>query len=974
MKNFELEKATGYELVMQDNIKEIDSKAYYLKHKKSGARVMLLLNEDNNKVFNIGFRTPVLNDTGVPHILEHSVLCGSKKYSAKDPFVELVKGSLNTFLNAMTFPDKTMYPVASCNDKDFENLMDVYMDAVLNPNIYTKDEIFRQEGWSYHIESEEEDITINGVVYNEMKGALSSPDSVVNVELYRKLLPNNTYKNVSGGDPSFIPDLTYEEFLDFHRKYYHPSNSYIYLYGDIDANDRLEWLDREYLSKYDRLEIDSSIPLHEAFKEPVKCKSVYGIGMDEDAKNKAYFSYAVVAGSMLDVLLHEALGLIDHSIISMPGAPLKKALIDAGICEDVYGGLDYTNQNVFTVIAKNADENRAEDFVRIVEDTLRKLIKEGIQKDSLKAALNKKEFDFREADYGSYPKGLFYCIDMMESWLYDESQPFVYLKADATFEALREKIDTDYFEEIIDKYILNNNHKVIMVSLPKQGLAEEKEKELEDKLKAYKESLSKAEIEKLVKDTKELLEYQSIPSTKEELEQIPLLKISDIGKKPEQLYMEEKEMSGIKTVYSDVFTNKIVYVNCSFDAGVVDKELIPYVALLARIIKNVDTKNYSYLEINNIIGIETGGMGLGTNVYTNKKTKEYTYRFEISFKVLYEKLNKAFEIADELINNTVLDNPKRIKEIISEIKLQLQSSIINSGHIMAANRAMTYFSAPACIGDMTNGIAYYKFIRELEKNFETDSDKIIANLKLVAQKVLNVNNLLMGVTADAEGFRITEEGFAVFKNKLNSEKVEKKSWDIVPERKNEGFITSSQVQYVARAGSFEKAGYEYTGAMAAFTNIMNYDYLWNNIRVKGGAYGCFAKCSHLGSAYFVSYRDPNLANTNEVFKQVPDYLKEFNADERDIVKFIIGTISNLDTPKTAKTKGGVAFNAYLSGITYETLEKERKEVLELSNKSVNELADIMKAVLGQGNLCVVGSAGKIKADAELFDNVEELFN
>ncbi len=974
-KFFDVTKLTAYELVMQDDIKELNSVGYYLKHKKTGARVMLLLNDDNNKVFNIAFRTPVMNDTGVPHILEHSVLCGSKKYSAKDPFVELVKGSLNTFLNAMTYPDKTMYPVASCNDKDFMNLMDVYMDAVLNPNIYTRDEIFRQEGWNYHLDSEDGELTINGVVYNEMKGVMSSPDGVVSREGYHNLFPENTYSYESGGDPEFIPELTYEEFINFHKTYYHPSNSYIYLYGDVDANERLDWLDEAYLSKYDALEVNSSIPEHKSFDAPIEKEVFYAVGKDESVDKKTYFSYATVAGSVLEEGLVTAMEMLSYSILSMPGAPIQKALIDAGICEEVYGGLETVNQNIFTITAKNCPEDKKDEFVRIIDETLKKIVAEGINKDSLRAALNKKEFDFREADFGSYPKGLFYCMDMMDSWLYDDNKPFMYLKMESVFNDLREKIDTDYFEKLIEKYILNNNHKLILTTNPKKGLTEEKEEKLAKKLAEYKATLTEEEIKKMVADTKHLEQYQSEPSTKEQLEAIPLLKLEDIGKLPEKLYLEETDIKGVKTIYSEVPTNGIAYIRMSFDTKVLDMEELPYVPVLTKIIKKIDTKNYDYLSLNNVINLETGGIGLDTSIYNNvNDDKAYSHRLEISTKVLNNKIDKALELIKELVTNTIFDDKKRVKEIVAETKSMTQAYIMGTGHTVAVNRAMSYFSEDAYLSDMTGGIQFYKFIVEMDKAFETDGDAVIAKIKSVAAKVFNINNLILSVTAEKAGYDKFVENFGIVEEMLSNEKIPAKEWKFDLQQLNEGFKTSSQVQYVARTGDFKKAGFNYRGAMQVFANIMSYEYLWNNIRVKGGAYGCFGKSIRSGKVYFVSYRDPNLANTNAVYEGIANYLREFNAPDRDILKFIIGTISNLDTPRNARAKGSVAFSSYMSGVTYEDMVKEREEVLSLTNADINALADIMEAVMAQGNICVIGGASKIEQDKDLFKETVELFN
>ena len=496
---------TTYEVLKDEDLKGIKAKGKLLKHKKSGARVLLVENDDNNKVFSIAFRTPPSDSTGVPHIMEHSVLCGSKNFPAKDPFVELVKGSLNTFLNAMTYPDKTVYPVASCNDKDFQNLMHVYMDAVLYPNIYNHDKTFRQEGWSYKLDEKDGELSYNGVVYNEMKGAFSSPEGVLDRVVLNTLFPDNCYANESGGDPEVIPQLTYEQFLDFHRTYYHPSNSYIYLYGDMDMEEKLRWLDEEYLCHYDKKDVNSEIHLQKPFDEVQEKTFEYSIASDESTEENTFLSYNKVIGTTLDRELYQAFEILDYALLSAPGAPLKKALTDAGIGKDIMGSYDNgVYQPIFSVVAKNAEESQKDEFVKVIEDVLRDQVKNGINQKALLAGINYNEFRYREADFGNYPKGLMYGLQIMDSWLYDENQPFIHIEALETFEFLKNKVGTGYYEELIQKYLLDNTHGAIVVVRPEQGRTARLDAQLQDKLQKYKESLSEAEVEKLVADTKAL--------------------------------------------------------------------------------------------------------------------------------------------------------------------------------------------------------------------------------------------------------------------------------------------------------------------------------------------------------------------------------------------------------------------------------------------------------------------------------------
>ena len=580
----------AYELVKEENLGDLGSKGYVLRHKKSGAHISLIENDDDNKVFYIAFRTPPMDSTGVPHIIEHTVLCGSDKYPLKDPFVELVKGSMNTFLNAMTYPDKTVYPVASCNDQDFKNLMDVYMDAVFHPNIYKDPEIFMQEGWHYELESRDDDLTINGVVYNEMKGAFSSPDDVVYREILSSLFPDNTYSVESGGDPKVIPELTYEEFLAFHKKYYHPCNSYIYLYGNMDMDERLDYLDREYLSKYDKIEMDSEIKKQEPFARPHVVDKTYPISSAEDEKDATYLAYTFVISDALDQELYQAFSVLEYALFSSPGAPVRTTLLEKGIGKDIMGSFDTGMlQPMFSVMARGANPEDKQAFVDTVQEVLLHQVAEGIDKKALLAGINASQFQFREADFGSFPKGLIFGLQCMDSWLYDENQPFVHMHGIDVLDGLREKVDTDYFEKLIETYLLANTHASVLMVEPKKGLVTEAEEQLKAELAEYKASMSEAEMDALIEQTKALKEHQQEPSSKEALECLPMLKRSDLKKEARPIDLVEKEVDGIKVLHHNVFSNGIHYLNLVFDVEHVAQEDWQYLSLMSRMLGLVDT-------------------------------------------------------------------------------------------------------------------------------------------------------------------------------------------------------------------------------------------------------------------------------------------------------------------------------------------------------------------------------------------------
>ena len=970
----QLSELKAYEILKTENLTDIQSTGYILRHKKSGARVAVISNTDENKVFYIGFRTPPEDETGVPHIIEHTVLCGSKKFPVKDPFVELVKGSLNTFLNAMTYPDKTIYPVASCNDKDFQNLVDVYMDAVFNPNIYKHEEIFKQEGWHYELESKDAPVTINGVVYNEMKGAYSSPDEILQQEIYRALYPDNTYSKNSGGNPEHIPDLTYEEYLNFHRRYYHPVNSYIYLYGDMDMAEKLDWMDKEYLSRYDRIELDSTIPLQKAFDEKVDVTTKYPISAGESEENKTYLSYNVSVADVLDRKLYQAFDILDYALVSAPGAPLKKALIDAGIGKDISGGFDSGSlQPVFSIVAKNANASEKEQFLEIIQKTLKDLVKNGINREALLAGINSSEFRFREADFGQFPKGLLYGIQCLDSWLFEDMEPFMHLQCLDTFRFLKEQVETGYFENLIEKYLLNNKHAAIVTIVPEKGLNAKMDQKLEEKLAQYKNSLSDEEIDQLIRDTKHLKEYQEEPSPKEELEKIPMLSREDMRKEILPLSNIEKQISGIKTICHDVAANGIDYLTLMYDVSDIPAEDIPYLGVLKALLGYVDTKTYTYADLANAINIYSGGINCGMGIYPNgEKEAPLQVKFEVRIKTLESSLKETMSIVNEILLSSNMNDEKRLYEILAQSRARLQQSLSSAGHSVSSMRALAGFSEYAYYLDATNGITYYETVKDLEEHFDEKKQTLIAKLKQLTCQIFGTERLLISFTGDQKAFAYAEP---ILKEALQKQPAGKKAHEaarISLTRSNEAFTDASQIQYVAKVGNFADHGYHYTGALRILKLILSYDYLWINVRVKGGAYGCMSGFFRSGETYFVSYRDPNLLKTLEIYDGIPEYLRKFQADERDMTKYIIGTFSSMDTPLYPEGKGARSMNAYLQDLTEEMLQKDRDEVRNATAEDIRALADMIQSVLQDPSVCVIGNEDAIQKEAQLFDKVTGL--
>ncbi len=974
----ELEKLdlSKYEQIKTEKLDDIQSAGLMLKHKKSGARVVILANEDENKVFSVGFKTPPYDDTGVAHILEHSTLCGSRKYPVKDPFVELCKGSLNTFLNAMTYPDKTVYPVASCNLADFKNIIDVYMDAVFYPDIYRKPQIFRQEGWHYELDDPDDVPVYNGVVFNEMKGVYSSPEDVLFRHIFESLFPDTAYRFESGGEPSSIPDLTYEAFLDYHRKYYHPSNSYIYLYGDFDVQERLDYLDREYLSDFERRDdIDSSVALQPPFTQIADETHCYAVTDDEPLEKNTYLSFNRVAGTSLDRKLYVAMQVLDYVLVMAPGAKLKQALIDKKIGTDIYSSLESSvYQPLYSIIAKNADASDKEAFLSTIQEVLSDIVKNGIDMRMVEAGINYFEFKYREADYGSYPKGLIYYLTMMDSWLYDENEPFMHIKAGEIFEQLKREKDEGLFEKLIQEYLLDNLHGSVVTLAPERGLEEKAAQKEQARLEAYAKQLDRAGREKLAEETKALRQYQEEPSSQEALKSIPMLKLDDIDPEPQKLYNEPKSVAGIPVIHHSMFTNKIAYIMLAFDCRNVPEELLPYLGVLSATLGLMDTENYTYPELTNEINANSGGISTDAAIYSdNKDFSKYTIMYEAKGKVLYEKIPFVLKMLHEILYKTKFDDYKRLREIIARVKSRMESMMLSSGQAIATLSGLAQFSPAGYYSDLMRGYGYYQLVRRLDSGFDSLKESISSSLRRLAGYIFTSGNLTVSFCGDENGYERFVPAMEDFAGRLEKTEMQPAApRSYTPYNLALAYTSSSQVQYVARCGNFVDAGYEYTGALKVLKVIFSYDYLWTNVRVKGGAYGCMSGFNKNGDMYMVSYRDPNLRKTNEVYEGAAAYIRSFDASSRDMLKYIIGTIGELDMPLNPYAKAIRSFGAYICRLDYEDMKKERDEILNATTESIRALAPLVEAAVGQRHLCVVGNQKTIQEETGMFDRIEPL--
>lgn len=962
-----LDNMKNYTVLQEQYLEDFKINAKLLKHNKSGARVVLMPCDDSNKVFSIAFKTAPIDNAGISHILEHSVLCGSDKYPLKEPFVELLKGSLNTFLNAFTFSDKTMYPVASKNDKDFKNLMSVYMDAVLHPQIYNHKEIFLQEGWRYEINSHDEPITINGVVYNEMKGAFSSADECLSNVISESLYPDNCYGFVSGGDPKYIPSLSYEKFLDFHKKLYHPSNSYIFLYGDADMDERLEWLDKEYLSKYDTLEIISKIDYQKPFSHPQETEAYYPIGKDEDDSNKYYYSYNVCYKDTLDAKTTIAVETLVNVLFNMPGAPVKEAIIKQNLGTEVYASYrsDYF-QPMINIVVKGAAKDAKDRFISTIESTLKLIVENGIDKDTVISSLNFSDFKTREAKY-QMPKGLIYGINIMTSWLYDDNLPFLYGDTLKYYKELKEDATNGYFEKLIQDAILNNNHKSYVTLIPSKTYQKEQTKKLEEKLAAYKASLSEQEIDILIENNKKLKEYQQTLDTEEVLNTLPKLELSNINRDPDRLKIDETSISNIKYYYSNYNTNGIMYINYLFDVTNTSNEEAYYMSLLVDLFGYMSTAKYSYKDITNESNKYTGELSFRLEPVA-VMDGSYKLYFTTKFSCLKENLDKANKLVAEIIKNTKLDDKLRLKEILNELKGDLESSIVDRGNVFAVRRAKASFNKLGLLDEITSGISFYNFIADIVCNFDEKIDEVISKLKTISTKLFSKENMIIHLVGDES---LNE---AIKKSNLIKEFEEKSKLDkefIFESLKDKiAFQAPIDVNYVAYVGNIGKENVN--GSANVIKNVISNSYLWQEVRIKGGAYGCFMNVDRLGNYSFASYRDGNIKQTLEAYKNTLKFLEEYNPSASEFTKVKIGAIGSIDDAPHVEVLGSRALYMKLSKVIYEDQKQSRHQLLDASLDDFKKFKIALKNSFKDAKFIVIGSDKLIEKDKDLFDEVENI--
>ena len=965
----------GFKCVHQENIKELNSVALQFEHEKTGAEVLVMENDDDNKVFSVTFRTPPANDRGVAHILEHSVLCGSRKYPVKEPFVELMKGSLQTFLNAMTFPDKTMYPVASRNQKDLYNLMNVYLDAVFHPRI--TEETFMQEGWHYELEDPDGPVSYKGVVFNEMKGVFSSPESVLDRYLAHSLFPKTTYGYESGGDPEVIPDLTYEEFKDFHRRYYHPSNSRIFLYGDGNTEEYLKFMHEEYLNGFDRMEVDSQVSIQRRFSKPKWKEIAYPVSKDESLEKKAF----VVVGLKLDKSTDYEhclfMEILSHILLGNSGSPLRKALLESNLGSEVIGGGfdDNRIETMFAVGLKGAEKEDTQKIVDLIFSTLEDLAENGIDENQVLASVNTTDFKLREANFGGFPKGIVYNIQALGSWLYD-ANPLSHLKYDRLLKKVKKKSKEGYFEKLIRKYMLENKHRSVVTLVPKPGMGEKQEAKVRKQLRQMKASLSEPEIEDLVKTTQVLQQQQMEPDSQEALDTLPRLMLEDVSKEIPQYPCEIKKDHAPKTLFHDLFTNKIAYTQMCFATDKVPQDKIQYLSLLGRLVLSMGTNKRDYVEMGQQIGIRTGGISSSefSTVPLQDRNRIISY-LNFNGTGLVEKVDDLFDLYEELLGERNFDNHKRLTEIVRSSKASMEASIVPNGNHYVMSRLQSYHSRLGRYDEMLEGITYFRFLEDLLKRVESNPKEVADSFREVAEYVFTRDNLLINITCTGKDYKRVEKRLQGISDVLPDVSHPTAELDFGSVDSNEAFMTASTVQYVGKAANLYDYGFKFSGQFDVFKALLRTVYLWDRVRVKGGAYGSMMSFDlYTGDLALVSYRDPNLIETLQVYDDIPEFLNQLEIPDEEFEKIVIGCAGKIDPPLTADRKGSIAKIEHLTGVTQEFKQRRLEELLSTRLSDIREYAGLFEKVRDEGTVCVLGNEAKIKQSSSHFKNRVKVFH
>jgi Zn-dependent M16 (insulinase) family peptidase len=954
-----------FSLIQEREIPELNATVRYYIHKKTGARLLSIINDDENKVFSINFRTPPKDSTGVAHILEHSVLAGSEKYRVKEPFAELVKGSLATFVNAMTFPDKTCYPVASQNLQDFYNLIDVYMDAVFHPLV--AEHTFMQEGWHYELDDVSQPLSYKGVVFNEMKGAYSSPDGVLETVITNSLFPKHVYGVDSGGDPRHIPDLTYENFKAFHASYYHPSNSFIFFYGDDDPDKRLELM-AEYLKPYEKIRVKSQIPLKKPFKRAKKVQYVYDAGQDADIKKKHYLTVNWVLPETSDPVMNFSLRILSYILTGTPASPLKKALLDSGLGEDLAGiGFEGdVRQMIFSVGLKGTRARDAKKIEALIFETLDALVRDGIDPDMIAAALNTVEFRLRENNTGSFPRGLSLMLRSMTTWLHDDD-PLKLLAFEAPLNAIRAKLTNDhrYFDKLIETYLLENQHRTILRLKPDPEFGTRFEEEEKARLAKVREALTEEQLKEIAENTKQLKKRQETPDTEEALATIPVLKLQDLEKQSKTIPIEVMDVQNTKVLYHDLFTNGIVYLDLGFDLYALPKDLIPLTDIFARTLLEMGTETEDYVKLSQRIGKSTGGIHGSGITSTVIGSGESVAKLMLRGKATVSQSAELLNILKDILLSTKFDNKERLKQIVLEEKAGLESMIVPRGHIFVNQRLRAQLGESGWVQDQMSGIGYLFALRDLEKAIDKKWASVLAKLEAMRDALVNRNAMLCNVTVNAANWNEFKPQLDSFLAGLPAKNVALAPFGVQPEKVKEGLTIPAQVNYVGKGANLYELGYEHDGSALVVNGYLQMAYLWEKIRVQGGAYGGFSSFDDASGAFtFLSYRDPNVASSIENYDKAGAFLKTLDSSrlsDNELTKAIIAAIGDLDSYQLPDAKGYISMMRYLTHRTDAMRQKMREEVLSTNGEDFIAFGEVLEKVAQSEAVAVIGSQSALEA-------------
>lgn len=956
----------GFEQTAQQMIPEIDTEARLYRHIKTGAELLSLIRDDENKVFGITFRTPPQDSTGVAHILEHSVLCGSRKYPVKEPFVELLKGSLKTFLNAFTYPDKTCYPVASQNLQDFYNLIDVYLDAVFYPRLTPL--IFQQEGWHLELEQLDAPLTFKGVVYNEMKGAYSSPDTVLSEYSQQSLFPDNTYGLDSGGEPTQILNLTFEQFQAFHRKHYHPSNARIFFYGDDDPRERLRIIN-EYLKDFEPMEVASTVDLQPPFAGPKRIERVFSVGSDEphDAgRSKGMVTVNWLLSETTDAELNLALHVLEYVLLGMPGSPLRKALIDSGLGEDLAGvGLEgELRQMYFSTGLKGihtADVHRIE---AVIFDTLKDLVKNGISRETIEAAINTTEFRLRENNTGSFPRGLLLMLRSLTTWLHD-ADPMLLLSFEKPLAAIKSNLSahSGYFENLIERYLIDNSHRTTLVMRPDPTL-EEKQREAEKKrLNDIRQQMTDEQLEAVIANTRTLQQMQEAPDPPEALATIPSLKIADLDKHNKVIPVDKLEKNAVPIYFHDLFTNGIIYLDAGFDVRSLPQKYLQFMPLFTRALIEMGTESEDYVAFSQRISSKTGGIRPEFFTATVMNSDASAAWFFLRAKAMPSQAADMLEILRDMLTNVKLDQPERFRQMVLEEKARQEQKLAPAGHQMVNLRLRAHFKEADWVAEQMNGVSYLLFVRQLARMVEDNWREVLEALQGIRRMLFKRELMLLNVTLDRHNWKTFETQLDGFLASIPAQTGSPAAAPWHPELfpPFEGMVIPTQVNYVGKGTNIYQEGFNFHGSFLVISRYLRNSWLWERIRVQGGAYGAFCLFDRMsGTLSFVSYRDPNLLKTLTNFDRTAHYLRTLDLSEEELTKAIIGTIGDLDSYMLPDAKGYASLLRHLSGDTEEARQKMRDEILATTAVDFRKFADILDAVKDRGLVKVIGSQSAIE--------------